>query len=177
MKMSCFTVYGNKQLHTHTHTHTDLLESGKIRSRVFSEPLHGSPTHSPITHPRGSPLQRASLTASAETSPSTPPSRVSQTLPPPAHTPLESTNDPNAPVIPRRPTYPLNRKSAFNRVAPPLGNTSLSEDELASTVTLTTAASEASIAGELETDSKSLISCVTSCWAYPTLNVFVNSPA
>jgi len=126
----------------------DLLESGKIRSRVFSEPLRGSPTHSPMNQPRGSPLQRASLNNSTEISPSTPPSRVSQTLPPPAHTPPEATTDSNTNVIPRRPTYPLNRKSAFNPVSA-LGATSLSEDELASTATLTMTASQVSIAGEL----------------------------
>ena len=122
------------------HTHTDLLESGKVRSRVFSEPLHGSPTHSPITQPRGLPIQRAALSSSTELTPS----RVSQTLPPPAHTPLEESSEAVTNVIPRRPTYPLNRKSAFNPV-PQLGKSGLSEDDLASTATLV---SEASTVGE-----------------------------
>lgn len=126
-------------------TNTDLLESGKARSRVFSEPLHGSPTHSPVTHARGSPLQRAALSSSTE---STVPSRVSQTLPPPVLTLEETSNEKVTPIIPRRPTYPLPHKirsepSAFTSV---LGITALSEDELASTVTLTE--SQTSIPGE-----------------------------
>ena len=116
----------------------DLIESGKVRSRVFSEPLKSSPTHSPILHNCGSPLRRATHNSAAASTDNTSP-RTSHTLPPVPSTSTQQVNQEHTPIIPRRPTYPLSRQlqksetSAFT----PVDQTALSEDDHSSSITLT----------------------------------------
>ena len=142
----------------------DLIDSGKVRSRGHSDTQKGSPSHSPAPQHRhnhySSPLHRimhqqpsssnsstATSTAAAQqplgaadSSPSS--SRTSHTLPPPitsVNMQQKSEELENTPAIARRPTFPFSRqqlqseKSAFT----PVGQGVLSEDDLASTATLT----------------------------------------
>ena len=159
------------------------MEAGKTRIRVQSEPgIRGSPTHSPMmshhhynttttTTNQGcdSPLHRAVPTATTTaTTPITigqqpngyvdnPSPRTARTLPPaPVSSSQVNSDDSCSPtVIPRRPTYPLSNKlkKSENSAFTPIGVSTLSEDELASTATLV--ASQVSIPHAFSADTSS----------------------
>ena len=153
----------------------DLVEAGKTRIRVQSEPgIRGSPTHSPMMshhhHNQGcdSPLHRAVPTATTTTTPITisqqpnghvdsPSPRTARTLPPAPVSSSQVNSDDNCSptVIPRRPTYPLSHKlkKSENSAFTPIGVSALSEDDLASTATLV--ASQISIPHAIPTDTPS----------------------
>ena len=145
----------------YVYSFADLIEAGKTRIRVQSEPgIRGSPTHSPMmshhhhSHGCDSPLHRAVPTATTATTATTPittsqqpnghvdnPSpRTARTLPPAPVSSSQVNSDDNCSptVIPRRPTYPLSHKlkKSENSAFTPIGVSTLSEDELASTATL-----------------------------------------
>ncbi len=153
--------YPRNNNYCYVHSFVDLIDAGKTRIRVQSEPgIRGSPTHSPMMshhhhhHNQGcdSPLHRAVPTATTTaTTPVTigqqpnghvdsPSPRTARTLPPaPVSSSHVNSDDSCSPtVIPRRPTYPLSHKlkKSENSAFTPIGVSTLSEDELASTATL-----------------------------------------